>query len=228
MTKSLFPPLISEPVWTVTAVMITQNRERQRFVAMSIRSFLHQTYPKASLLIVNDGNPVAIEHPRLKQLLIPYDPERTLGDLRNIALDYCTSDLVIQWDDDDWNHPDRIARQVQSYSRDKVVLLKKQLRYDLTSRECRLVSWDHGIDGTILYPNSNRRYPSLRKGEDTVFLEFWRTHNLMTVLDNEKGLYVRLYTGLNTWSQEHIMTSGTAIEPPTVINLMLKDLEWMT
>jgi glycosyltransferase involved in cell wall biosynthesis len=225
MTTNHFHKLIFDTLLTVTAIMVTQNRERQPFVAMSIRSFLHQTYPQATLLIVNDGNPVPIEHPRIKQLLIPYDPKQTLGDLRNIALDYCTSNLIIQWDDDDWSHPDRITRQVQAYQSGWVVLLKKQLRYDLTTRKCRFVSREQGIDGTILYPYSNRRYPSLRKREDTVFLEYWRTNKLTTVLDNEKGLYVRLYTGLNTWSQEHIMSHGISIDPPLAVHLMLKDLE---
>ncbi len=209
----------------VTAVMITQNRERHRYVMMSIRSFLRQTCAESRLLIVNDGIPVAIDHSRIREMTLPFEPERTLGELRNIALDNVETPLVIQWDDDDWSHPERIARQVAASTHGNAVLLKRQLRYDLETGRCTVVTIPAGIDGTILHPVSTRRYPSLRRGEDSHFLKRWWDDGLATVIDNDPGLYVRLYTGHNTWSQGHIMSIGDPVVPPESVGRMRADLE---
>lgn len=140
----------------VTAVMITRNMERHRYVMMSIRSFLNQTYNNARLLIVNDGVPVDIEHPRIHEISLPFKHERTLGDLRNIALDSVTTPLVIQWDDDDWSRSDRIAVQVGAYAPGHAVLLKNQIRYDIQTGECRNVSIWNGIAVTSCGPERQR------------------------------------------------------------------------
>ncbi len=208
----------------VTAVMITRNLERRRYVMMSIRSFLKQTYGAARLLIVNDGNPVEFEHPRIRELLLPFEAERTLGDLRNIALDHVETPLVIQWDDDDWSRPDRIALQVDAYAAGHAVLLKNQLRYDTQTGECRLVTFRQGIDGTILHPVGEYRYPSWRRSEDSAFLDLWKKSKKVLAIDNDPGVYIRLYTGHNTWDRHHVMSPGEKTTRPEELFVVHKDL----
>ena len=208
----------------VTAVMITRNMERHTYVLMSIRSFLNQTYGASRLLIVNDGNPVGLDHPRIREVMLPFEAERTLGDLRNIALDHVETPLVIQWDDDDWSRPDRIAVQVGAYVPDHAVLLQNQIRCDIRSGEYRSVSYPDGIDGTILHPANESRYPSWAKSEDTEFLKSWREVGKTTVVDNEPGVYIRLYTGHNTWHRDHIMWPGQKVCRPEELTLLQQDL----
>lgn len=208
----------------VTAVMITQNMERHRFVMMSIRSFLRQTYRNSRLLIVNDGSRIDIAHPRICEITLPFKPERTLGDLRNIALDHIETPLVIQWDDDDWSHPDRIDVQMDTHLPGKANILKHQIRFDILTGECRHFTKRRGIPGTIIHPLTERRYPSHRRGEDTVFMQDWRNSGSLNLIDNAPGLYVRLYTGNNTWERYRIMKGTPIMNPSPEVDLMLADL----
>ncbi len=213
----------------VTAVMITQNRERHPYVMMSIRSFLKQTYPASRLLIVNDGVPVDMDHPRIQEIILPFQSERTLGDLRNIALDHIETPFVIQWDDDDWSHPERIQVQMNAAAlSSKANVLKYQYRYDVVVGESMYVKKWRGIPGTILHPVSELRYPSLRRGEDTVFFRRWKQADAMTILDNKPGFYVRLFTGKNTWGRKYIMNGETLAEHPVEVQMMLAELSPMS
>lgn len=208
----------------VTAVMITQNKERHPYVMMSIRSFLKQTYPASRLLIVNDGVPVDMDHPRIQEIILPFQSERTLGDLRNIALDHIETPFVIQWDDDDWSHPERIQVQMNAAAlSSKANVLKRQYRYDVVAGKTMRVRW-RAIPGTILHPASDLRYPSLRREEDTVFFRKWKKADAINLLDNEPGLYVRLFTGQNTWGRNHIMSGETLAEHPVEVQMMLAEL----
>ncbi|HBT77675.1 MAG TPA: hypothetical protein DEB39_12310, partial [Planctomycetaceae bacterium] len=120
--------------------------------------------------------------------------------------------------------PDRIATQVAGYAPGRAVLLKNQFRYDLGTGECRDVSFPHGIDGTILHPVDANRYPPWRRGEDSLFANLWRRAAKLTAVDNDPGLYVRLYTGHNTWSRAHVMSAGKSVADQDGLGAMLGDL----
>src|ERR1700753_2069997 len=100
---------------TITAVMVTKGR--LSLVRESYACFKQQTYPSKKMLIVTDGNKK--EHEALKKLvktdkdltIMHVDGKRTLGELRNLSIEYAPSDLTIQWDDDDWYGPTRIMNQ---------------------------------------------------------------------------------------------------------------------
>jgi glycosyltransferase involved in cell wall biosynthesis len=81
---------------SVCCVMLTKNRPQM--AARAIRCFQAQAYEKKDLLIYNteelEGN--------------------SIGVLRNMAAACVDADIIIHWDDDDWSHPKRIARQVRS------------------------------------------------------------------------------------------------------------------
>jgi glycosyltransferase involved in cell wall biosynthesis len=47
------------------------------------------------------------------RVLYPGSGGLTLGALRNISLESARSEIICQWDDDDYSHPGRLAIQVR-------------------------------------------------------------------------------------------------------------------
>lgn len=82
----------------------------------ALRCFLDQTYQESQLLILNESNeptplplsgrPERIRYERISQ------QGMTTGAKRNLINSMVDSELIVNWDDDDWSHPERIARQV--------------------------------------------------------------------------------------------------------------------
>ena len=117
---------------TIYGVMITgKNPNRFPMAKLSIESFFKQTYDNKHLLIIDDGyfdfnfSNEAVTHLKVSNGL-------TLGELRNIALDYLpVNSIWIQWDDDDWHHRNVVSEQYKVLSKAKVpcCFMKRQIRY---------------------------------------------------------------------------------------------------
>ena len=106
-------PIVRQEQPLVSAIMLTKNRAR--YVPQAVNSFLQQTFKNSELIILDDGTE-SIEH------LIPKDPRivyrhveavRTIGTKRNMACTMAKGDIILNWDDDDWSHPQRIESQVK-------------------------------------------------------------------------------------------------------------------
>lgn len=194
----------------ITAIMVTLGRGDM--VAESYRCFQKQTYPDKKLLIVTDCVDDSYEmlkdlarHDKSVTVLHTGVEKKTLGELRNVGLDYAT-DLSIQWDDDDWYAPNRIMLQWEKMAENpeaKAVMLTEQLHY---FRDTGQVGWtvdSRGIEGTILFDkNCGLKYPSSRRGEDTVLKQDLIRRNML-VLANGGICYCRTYHGSNTWERDH-------------------------
>ncbi len=104
----------------VACVMITNNRPQ--LAARAVRSFRAQTYQRKKLLIVNSGPyPIETETSDLMEPCFVGIDTLTIGGLRNHGNKYAMEcygpsydrpDILINWDDDDVSHPNRIASQV--------------------------------------------------------------------------------------------------------------------
>jgi len=203
----------------VTAVMVTgKDPERAPYALAAVQSFLSQTWPNKELVIINDGKVPLL--PFLSTSLPPGTDIRestfpsgayTLGDLRNKGLEKADGEWVIQWDDDDWYHPWRIAMQMDEAVDDHAVLLKCQVRYSFPNDSAKAFRWPYkpnpAIPGTVLHPNKpGLAYRSERKAEDDHFLQD-HFKDKMIVLDNAANphLYLRFFTGHNTWDHFHVM-----------------------
>lgn len=193
---------------TITALMITKNR--LPFVADSYRDFQQQTYPAKKLLIVTDGDEK--EHTYLKAMarkdknltIIHLNgAARTLGELRNIAIEQASSDLSIQWDDDDRYGPTRMTEQWEGLQGQQAALLTEQLHYFKDTAEVAWVVDPTGIEGTLLLDRRcGLRYPRHRRGEDTVLKRALRDHDRLQLVQG--GVcYCRVYHGGNTWDHAH-------------------------
>jgi glycosyltransferase involved in cell wall biosynthesis len=172
----------------VSCLMVTGDRKS--LSKRAIQCFTNQTYENKELVIVDDGSEdyseLLLDIPKesYQYIKIKKCPNTVLGTLRNITLDAARGDYLVQWDDDDWYHPDRI--KIQASYLDK--------GYDACSLSatlvhiCDKVSVDlpfigtlkDGVPGSIMHINDqNIRYPALRKGEDTIYQKNWMSKNFV-------------------------------------------------
>ena len=113
---------MSESQPTVCAIMLTADRPE--YARKAVENFRAQTYPGKRLYIFDSGSVPCVESlpDGYPEMLITYHnshtrrpPHRTIGELRNDALEWISrdgADILIHWDDDDYSHPNRIAEQV--------------------------------------------------------------------------------------------------------------------
>jgi glycosyltransferase involved in cell wall biosynthesis len=96
----------------VTCICPTGNR--QHLIPLAIRSFLNQTHTDSELLIVDSGyiHTVPPENPRIRYMHLPLNRVYVTGVKRNICCENARGEIIVHWDDDDWSHPERVARQV--------------------------------------------------------------------------------------------------------------------
>lgn len=199
----------------VTAVMVTgKSPGRQPLRDAAINSFLRQMWPAKELLVVSDV-PVEIpEHPLIRVFYPPPRPERySLGELRNFGIEQAHGDYIIQFDDDDWYHPLRIAYMMAQRRGDAAVLLLWQIRYSFLSNSAFVLRYDRdheGIPGTVLHPRKIAKYQSIGKHEDSRFLNDCFGQNRVIVNNSVEefpgpSLYIRFFHGLNTWDERHVM-----------------------
>ncbi len=96
----------------VSCVMPTADRREH--VGRSIGYFLRQDYPNSELVVLDDGEDRVAD-------LMPDDPrvryvglERRLilGEKRNRACELAHGEIIVHWDDDDWQAPHRLSYQV--------------------------------------------------------------------------------------------------------------------
>lgn len=204
---------------TVCAVMVTQPGRRE-LARRAIDSFYRQSYDaKARELLIlidraagdSEGLLEDYEPPAgapactVREAIAEYQPGQrpTLGEMRNAAFEQTRAALLIQWDDDDYHGPDRIATQVAAHKPGQPVILARQIRADLHGPAAFVFSRRKGIEGTILHDRDTRhRYPHQSKAEDTEFLRQWPP---AIILDNDPDLYVRFAHGANTWPRAHIL-----------------------
>lgn len=208
---------MNEPI--VSCLMVT--RDRPELVARSVDCFARQRHAARELVIIDDGDvdlrPIVEPHLEMGQRIryhrLPARPGVLLGDLRNEAIDRARGEWCLQWDDDEWYHPDRIGAQWRAVAHAGPAAVGVVLRWTLmvvdSSRHGALAyRADAGFatPGTVLHRRDAARYPSLARAEDSAFLRDLRRAGDVAVLGREAShLFVRVYHGRNTWDEEHFL-----------------------
>ncbi|MCS7082294.1 MAG: glycosyltransferase family 2 protein [Bacteroidetes bacterium] len=189
--------------------------DRPLWVRRAVRCFQWQTWPHRELVVLDDGqedlSPILAELPpeqvRYERLRGPRKP---LGALRNLALELATGDYCIQWDDDDWYHPDRIRVQMRYalMGYEAVLLGHTLMHLDVPLwRKHPFRAWlPHGTPGTILHRRDLRmRYPEWARQEDTAYRDQWRSRRVRVLGRRYAYLFIRCYHGRNTWDLAHFL-----------------------
>lgn len=197
----------SDPL--ISCLMVTKNRLDH--VKRAIRCYQNQTYRNKQLVVVEDGddgtkeyileledNSIKLHHPTSCF---------TLGDLRNISIDIADGEYCMQWDDDDYYHPSRIAVMLKKLGDDDAIFLGQwTMAFPMKGWYTISHIQPSGWEGTMLARKSViPRYPPLTRGEDTVFCSTLRKNTNKIKVITEPGYHI-LYQynvhGNNTWSDE--------------------------
>lgn len=194
--------------------MVTANREH--LMKRAIKCFNLQNYSPKELVIVDDGEQdlsgALGNVPEGQLTYIKLDPaeDNTLGKLRNISLQNAEGEFLIQWDDDDWYHPDRIKIQAECLQEgyDACCLSSALMHLDTPQfmHHPYVGNLPEGIPGSIMHRNNPEiTYPHTRRAEDTIFLKEWMNKRYRQLPDDYSYLFIRCYHGNNTWEQNHFL-----------------------
>jgi hypothetical protein len=224
--------VVSSPL--VSCLMPTANR--RKLVPQAIRHFLRQDYPNRELIILDDGNDnisdlipndERIRYTRLAQRI-------SMGAKHNMACEIARGEVIVHWDDDDWNAERRISCQIKDLlqsPQDTLCGLSRIWYYDPRSDR----AWEY------LYPNGGRpwvlgatfcyfkkfwernRFPDMNEGADTIFV--WNLQNANVVAHRDHTFYVGTMHAHNT-SPKHTETGGWRPLSSLEIRCLLDDEDW--
>lgn len=237
--------MLTESLPKISCLMVTA-KNRLEYLKLSFRCYCDQTYPNRELIILNEGPPEYQQ--AIEELVAGRDDvnciwlngKYTLGALRNIAVVLSSGDIWMQWDDDDFNLPERIATQYTFFrGKPKAVacFLSDQLHYYFGTKTIFWEDWwgYHGgnlkrfslIPGTIMaYKDAfTYRYPSrgefCNAAEDSVLTgQLCNGGEDMIELLSQRGyMQVYSYHGKNVWDlQHHMYISQYRSMPVEVMN----------
>lgn len=201
-----------KPLPKVSCLMVTANRKK--LAQRAIICFLNQSYPNKELVIIDDGDEdyssILKEVPKneLKYIKLKKKPDFVLGKLRNLSLNEASGEYLIQWDDDDWYHDDRIKIQAEILSSGFDACCLSGSLMHLDSKEFinhpYIGYLPDGIPGSIMHrKNDHIRYPETRRAEDTVYLNEWMQKKYHKLSHDFNYLFLRAYHGNNTWEKKH-------------------------
>jgi glycosyltransferase involved in cell wall biosynthesis len=191
--------------------------DRVDLARRAVQCFVQQTHANRELIVVDDGNAdyrpllrAAEAFAPVKHIKLPNSNRRSLGELRNIAIEAANGDWCIQWDDDEWYHAERVSRQLATAIASGVGA--SALRWTLmdvpTTRGRLQFRTRTGIatPGTLLFKKSDLRYPPLARNEDGIFLRDVRRRRGRARLERATShLFVRVFHGSNTWDERHFL-----------------------
>lgn len=215
----------------ISCLLVTA-KGRLNYLKQSLRCYGDQTYPNKELVIVNEG-PVEYQQ-QIRELvadrtdvrLIFLDGWYSLGALRNISIALCHGDLFVQWDDDDFNAPERLSIQysfLASHPEASICYLSDQLHYYFPTKTLFWENWaafhSGGLKRYGLIPGTGMswksrfrgRYPSAgawcSAGEDSVMAGRLCDENQdeVILLPGMGHLQVYSFHGGNVWDLEHHM-----------------------
>lgn len=199
----------------VSCLCVSKNR--YELLSQSIDCFLFQSHPNKELIIVyEDDNQwmqevkASYRDDRIRFVEVPTHPKQTLGDLRNRSVQEASGAYIIQWDDDDMYHPDRIrlqlARATERTNNGAVGnVVNDVVIYDQTCRRSFLFR-NYQFDGSMLVHRQTLldkvAYPSLSRSEDTVVRNALLASGSISTL-TVPFLYLYRFHGRNTWDETH-------------------------
>ena len=210
----------------VSALTVTRAGALPRLAA-SIGDLAHQTHAERELVVVHDadaafGAAVTLLAERLgvAATVVREEPGKTLGELRNRSVALARGDVVVQWDDDDRHHPERIALQLAALeARDAdVAFLTDQLHWFPQRGTLYWEDWSAEaypldfVQGTLMARRERMpAYPAERRGEDTALCRAIVASGATIARVRDAGWsYVYTYHGANAFGEPHHLAMAAA------------------
>lgn len=218
----------------VSCVMLTARR--RHLVATAIQCFLDQEYLNRELVVYDNGDsPILDLLPRdltgpgrlIRYYSFHGQGRRTIGELRNTANDVTNGDLIVNWDDDDWSHPQRLSYQVAGLGDADVGGMHSCLFYDDQGDEPVLWKYEGGqgspLGSSLICKRSFWRanpYLPLATGSDNFF---WEDHHPVTVpglLASGRCYLIARMHETNANREHHDLIRRVWTQDPERINLV--------
>lgn len=188
----------------VTCLMPTFARHT--WLPAAVAGFLSQDFDDAELLIVSeDGLPASLA-PALASGRVRHQPCPTglpLGTKRNLACDAARGQILLHWDDDDLQAPDRIRRQVAALKTSKRAIhgSRSVVFHEPATGRCWLYRYEDAdpwvCGATLAYRRDYwQRHPFETRtvGEDNAFVWAAADNELMAA-DDPKLCLCRIHPG---------------------------------
>ena len=194
----------------ISCLCVTKNK----LVENAISCFHEQTYKNKELILVTETSNKNIGY--LKEVaasndnihLVETKDDITLGDLRNISVEEANGEYIIQWDDDDIYHANRIKtmyRALLSLPNKEACFLKTFVIHDKITDKVVLSKFWGGVEGSIIaVKNKMPKYESLNKGEDTPIRDYFLKNGKGMIID-KSDMYTYVIHGDNTWDYNHLV-----------------------
>jgi glycosyltransferase involved in cell wall biosynthesis len=202
----------------ISCLLVTKNKDKFPYLKRALKSYIDQTYKDKELVIVC-GNEQFTE--MIKKYVIVNSIENcqihyieedrycyTLGDMRNISIEYAKGDITVNWDDDDINHPERLETQYNFLKNNNLdaCFMSDQLHYFYDTNEIFWVDWGEGIPGTLMcYKKcfNTSRHPSKSFHEDSELKGDLIDNFKVGMLRGVGYLYLYSYNGLGVFKRDH-------------------------
>jgi glycosyltransferase involved in cell wall biosynthesis len=217
---------------SVTCIIPTANR--RAYVPHAIAQFLRQDYADCDLLVLDDGaqsvEDLIPDDPRVRY--VRDDQKRPIGAKRNRACELARGDVIIHWDDDDWNAPWRVRYQVEQLlaRRADICGLDRVLFYDPAEDRgwefvyaANATPWVYGA--TLCYTKAFWRrnpFPAIGVGEDSRFV--WSSVSKKVVALEDQTFFVGIIHPGNT-SPKHTRGTRWRPYPPDALRELMRSTQ---
>lgn len=205
---------MSEKYPLISCICVTYRKPES--LKNAIACFEAQTYPHKELIILfedHDQETVAFltndltRTENIRTIGVAGSPKKTLGELRNIALQCANGVFVCQWDDDDWFHTERIDYQYNIIAENGVngCILTRWIIFDQCGERV-FISNQRLWEGSLMCKRDvlmAKKYENKAKGEDTDVVNYLYDNGHLIGINDRPELYVYIYHGKNTWDITH-------------------------
>jgi len=217
----------------ISCVTVTTGRDD--LIGGALRCFEAQTYANKELVVVSQGT--AERNATIRQMVsaikgaifIEAPSNISLGAMRNVSIELTTGDIICQWDDDDFYHPDRLMTQFKHLRGRAVASLYTQhLKYFKNTGRMYWIDYTRGpesymdilqqspykrfLTGSVMFRKScfhqfrsflypEFGYQSDREEDLNVLQKLMQSGSVVGV--NEGHHYVYVFHGGNTYEHHH-------------------------
>lgn len=129
---------------SISCLCVTENRPA--FVPWLLWCFERQTWPDKELVIVDSSEPALTipTHPSVR--VVRAANGTRVAEKRNVALDQARGEFLAWFDDDDWQHPERLARCVAAFDAGTVCAGASASWFlDVLGRRCARYTAESGL-----------------------------------------------------------------------------------
>ena len=193
----------------ISCLCVTKNDSVRKAVAY----FQKQTYDNKELILVSEMDNENLSY--LKEVAADNDNIHftmtgdmfTLGDLRNISVAQANGEYIVQWDDDDYMHEERVEIMYDALSAQpnkEAAFLRTFMIHDKIANRVALSTDWGGVEGSMIAKTDAMiDYKPLNKAEDTPVRNYFLNRG-MGILVDRPDLYTYILHGNNTWDYGHL------------------------